>query len=163
RVPSPPERPEEEPRAQPAAGQVLREPGRGEQPRGHAQPPPAAPQADRHVPLPAGSRGRLAWHGLGRADRRRPGRRLDLLPPERPSGGGGMIGEYFKFAERGTNMLTEARGGLTTFMVMVYIVFLNASILGDGFKLAADDPGRIALSAGTALIAGIMTIAMGVY
>ncbi|MBI2780229.1 MAG: NCS2 family permease [Chloroflexi bacterium] len=55
------------------------------------------------------------------------------------------------------------RGGLTTFMVMVYIVFLNASILGDGFKLAADDPGRIALSAGTALIAGIMTIAMGAW
>ncbi|TAL12972.1 MAG: NCS2 family permease, partial [Chloroflexota bacterium] len=52
--------------------------------------------------------------------------------------------------------------GLTTFMVMVYIVFLNAGILGDGFQLAADDPMRIALSAGTALIAGIMTIAMGV-
>jgi AGZA family xanthine/uracil permease-like MFS transporter len=80
-----------------------------------------------------------------------------------PAGGGGMLAEYFKFAERGTNLLTEARGGLTTFMVMVYIVFLNASILGDGFKLAADDPGRIALSAGTALIAGIMTIAMGAW
>jgi AGZA family xanthine/uracil permease-like MFS transporter len=72
------------------------------------------------------------------------------------------IAQYFRFAERGTTLATEARAGLTTFMVMVYIVFLNASILGDGFKLAADDPGRIALSAGTALIAGIMTIAMGV-
>jgi AGZA family xanthine/uracil permease-like MFS transporter len=72
-----------------------------------------------------------------------------------------MIGEYFKFAERGTNLLTETRGGLTTFMVMVYIVFVNASILGDGFGL--DDPGRIAISAGTALVAGIMTIVMGVY
>ncbi len=71
------------------------------------------------------------------------------------------IAAYFKFAERKTDLLTEARAGLTTFMVMVYIVFLNAGILGDGFKLAADDPGRIALSAGTALIAGIMTIAMG--
>jgi AGZA family xanthine/uracil permease-like MFS transporter len=80
-----------------------------------------------------------------------------------PRGGGGMIADYFKFAERGTDLLTEVRGGLTTFMVMVYIVFLNASILGDGFKLAADDPGRIALSAGTALIAGIMTIAMGAF
>jgi AGZA family xanthine/uracil permease-like MFS transporter len=75
---------------------------------------------------------------------------------------GGAIADYFKFAERGTDLITEARGGLTTFMVMVYIVFVNASILGDGFKLAADDPGRIALAAGTALIAGIMTIAMGV-
>jgi len=72
-----------------------------------------------------------------------------------------MISRYFKFEERGTSLATEARAGLTTFMVMVYIVFLNAGILGDGFKLAADDPGRIALSAGTALIAGIMTIAMG--
>jgi len=73
-----------------------------------------------------------------------------------------MIADYFKFAERGTDLITEARGGLTTFMVMVYIVFVNASILGDGFGLSATDPGRIALSAGTALIAGIMTIAMGV-
>ena len=71
------------------------------------------------------------------------------------------IAQYFKFAERGTNLATEARAGLTTFMVMVYIVFVNAGILGDGFGLAADDPGRIALSAGTALIAGLMTIAMG--
>jgi AGZA family xanthine/uracil permease-like MFS transporter len=73
-----------------------------------------------------------------------------------------MIADYYKFAERGTDLITEARGGLTTFMVMVYIVFVNASILGDGFGLSATDPGRIALSAGTALIAGIMTIAMGV-
>ena len=73
-----------------------------------------------------------------------------------------MIASYFKFSERGTSLATEARAGLTTFMVMVYIVFLNAGILGDGFGLKPDDPGRIALSAGTALIAGIMTIAMGV-
>src|SRR5262245_16389349 len=74
-----------------------------------------------------------------------------------------MIANYFKFAERGTDLLTEARGGLTTFMVMVYIVFLNANILGDGFGIPFGDPGRAALSAGTALIAGIMTIAMGVW
>jgi adenine/guanine/hypoxanthine permease len=71
-----------------------------------------------------------------------------------------MIASYFKFAERKTDLLTEARAGLTTFMVMVYIVFVNASILGAGFKL--DPAGMTAVSAGTALIAGIMTIAMGV-
>jgi adenine/guanine/hypoxanthine permease len=76
-----------------------------------------------------------------------------------PMGEGGLA-RYFKFAERGTDLWTEARGGLTTFMVMVYIVFLNATILGDGFGL--DVAGRAAISAGTALIAGIMTIAMGV-
>ncbi len=72
-----------------------------------------------------------------------------------------MIADYFKFAERGTNIVTEARAGLTTFMVMVYIVFVNASILGAGFGL--DDGGKIAVSAGTALVAGVMTIAMGVF
>ena len=85
-------------------------------------------------------------------------RRKGREGPQRVDG----IASYFKFSERGTSLATEARAGLTTFMVMVYIVFLNAGILGDGFQLAADDPMRIALSAGTALIAGIMTIAMGV-
>ncbi|MCI0584594.1 MAG: NCS2 family permease [Chloroflexi bacterium] len=70
------------------------------------------------------------------------------------------IAAYFKFGERGTNLTTEARGGLTTFMVMVYIVFVNAGILGVGFGL--DPAGSVAVSAATALIAGIMTIAMGV-
>ena len=77
------------------------------------------------------------------------------------SSGGGMIADYFKFAERGTDLLTEARGGLTTFMVMVYIVFVNSSILTAGFKL--DTAGATAVSAATALIAGVMTIAMGVF
>ncbi len=72
---------------------------------------------------------------------------------------GGLAG-YFKFAERGTNLATEARGGLTTFVVMAYIIFVNAAILGAGFKL--DPAGIAAVSAGTALVAGIMTIAMGV-
>ena len=57
-------------------------------------------------------------------------------------------------------MATEIRGGLTTFMVMVYIIFVNAGILGAGFGL--DPAGIAAVSAATALIAGIMTIAMGV-
>jgi adenine/guanine/hypoxanthine permease len=76
------------------------------------------------------------------------------------AGGGGAIAEYFKFAERGTDMATEIRGGLTTFMVMVYIVFVNSSILSAGFGY--DPTLAVAVSAGTALIAGIMTIAMGV-
>jgi adenine/guanine/hypoxanthine permease len=81
-------------------------------------------------------------------------------PAPRTGGGGGAIGEYFKFAERGTTMATEIRGGLTTFMVMVYIVFVNSSILSAGFGY--DTAGAIGVSAATALIAGIMTIAMGV-
>ena len=71
-----------------------------------------------------------------------------------------FIARYFKFAERGTNILTESRAGLTTFMVMAYIIFVNPSILGAGFGLKPDQ--LAAYAAATALIAGIMTIAMGV-
>ena len=50
-------------------------------------------------------------------------------------------------------------------MVMAYIIFLNPSILMGGFTLPNVTPDAaftaVALSAGTALIAGIMTIAMG--
>jgi adenine/guanine/hypoxanthine permease len=72
-------------------------------------------------------------------------------------GNDNAIAEFFRFAERGTDFVTEARAGLTTFMVMAYIIFLNAGIIAKPLGL---DP--IAVSAATALIAGIMTIAMGV-
>jgi AGZA family xanthine/uracil permease-like MFS transporter len=66
------------------------------------------------------------------------------------------IAAYFRFADRKTDLVTEVRAGVTTFMVMAYIIFVNPSILG----AAGIDKG--AASAATALIAGIMTIAMGV-
>ncbi|HET7029690.1 MAG TPA: NCS2 family permease [Candidatus Limnocylindrales bacterium] len=68
------------------------------------------------------------------------------------------IATYFKFSERGTNLATEVRAGITTFMVMAYILFLNGNIIAKPLGL---DP--VAVSAGTALVAGIMTIAMGVF
>jgi AGZA family xanthine/uracil permease-like MFS transporter len=71
------------------------------------------------------------------------------------------IAQYFKFAERGTNISTETRAGLTTFMVMAYIIFLNPLILMGGFGDADPAFTAVAISAGTALVAGIMTIAMG--
>ncbi len=65
---------------------------------------------------------------------------------------------FFKFTERGTNIGTEARAGLTTFMVMAYILFVNGNIIAKPLGLDA-----AAVAAGTALIAGIMTLAMGVF
>ena len=35
---------------------------------------------------------------------------------------------FFKFTERGTNVGTEIRAGVTTFLVMVYIIALNPAI-----------------------------------
>jgi adenine/guanine/hypoxanthine permease len=68
------------------------------------------------------------------------------------------IASYFKFRERGTDLATEARAGLTTFMVMAYIIFLNGNIIAKPLGL---DP--IAVAAGTALVAGVVTLAMGIY
>ena len=66
------------------------------------------------------------------------------------------IAAYFKFSERGTTLATEVRAGITTFMVMAYILLVNPSIL------AAAGISVPAASAATALVAGVMTIAMGV-
>ena len=68
------------------------------------------------------------------------------------------IASYFKFAERGTNWLTETRAGVTTFMVMAYIIFLNPNIIAGPLGLPVP-----AVAAATALVAGVMTIAMGVF
>ncbi|MFY1673559.1 NCS2 family permease [Plantactinospora sp. WMMB334] len=69
---------------------------------------------------------------------------------------------YFEITARGSTPGREVRGGLATFFTMAYIVVLNPLILGnavdgDGARLAIP-----ALAAATALVAGVMTILMGV-
>src|SRR5439155_19818354 len=97
--------------------------------------------------------------GRGALRRRRESSDVAAMTDAAPrSGGGGMVAEFFKFAERGTDLVTESRAGLTTFMVMAYIIFLNGNIIAKPLGL---DP--VAVSAGTALIAGIVTLAMGIY
>jgi len=66
------------------------------------------------------------------------------------------LASFFKFQERGTTFGTEVRAGVTTFMVMVYIVAVNPLIL----SAAGIDPA--AAAAATALVAAVMTILMGV-
>jgi adenine/guanine/hypoxanthine permease len=75
---------------------------------------------------------------------------------------------FFKISERGSTVSRELRGGLVTFITMAYIVVLNPLILGfapdaDGqFLGGGDAPNLPAIAAGTALVAGVMTILMGV-
>jgi AGZA family xanthine/uracil permease-like MFS transporter len=69
---------------------------------------------------------------------------------------------YFEISARGSTIGREVRGGLVTFFTMAYIVVLNPLILGgskdgDGATLPI-----AALAAATALVAGVMTILMGV-
>jgi AGZA family xanthine/uracil permease-like MFS transporter len=63
----------------------------------------------------------------------------------------------FKLSERGTNARVEALGGLTTFLTMAYIVFVNPAILS-----AAGMPFE-AVAVATALAAAIFSIAMGLF
>jgi len=69
---------------------------------------------------------------------------------------------YFEISARGSHLSREIRGGFATFFTMAYIVVLNPLILGSGTDA---DRGKLpiaALAAGTALVAGVMTILMGV-
>ncbi|MFA6070569.1 MAG: NCS2 family permease, partial [Janthinobacterium sp.] len=42
-----------------------------------------------------------------------------------------FLERYFKLKDNGTNVRTELLAGLTTFLTMAYIIFVNPSILGD--------------------------------
>lgn len=70
---------------------------------------------------------------------------------------GGVLDQRFRLSERGSDVRTEVLAGITTFMTMAYILFVNPTILGTG-----DDglPFAAVLSV-TGLAAGVMTIAMG--
>jgi AGZA family xanthine/uracil permease-like MFS transporter len=78
---------------------------------------------------------------------------------------------WFHMSERGSNLGTEVRGGIVTFVTMAYIVVLNPLIVGTAKDINGNFPGggqdigqSISLvAAATALIAGLMTIFMGVY
>src|SRR5438876_9787268 len=75
----------------------------------------------------------------------------------------GALDGWFQLRARGTDVGTEVRAGLTTFMVMAYIIFVNPIILGfvgvpglEGKGL----PFAPTLTV-TCLTAGVMSIAMG--
>jgi AGZA family xanthine/uracil permease-like MFS transporter len=80
-------------------------------------------------------------------------------PASQPRNG---FDRFFEISTRGSTIGREVRGGLATFFTMAYIVVLNPLILGsttdaDGRKLPLT-----AVAAVTALVAGVMTILMGV-
>ncbi len=69
------------------------------------------------------------------------------------------MGGFFRFSERGTNLRTEAIAGLTTFMTMAYIIFVNPSILsteGTGLSIQG-------VFFATCIAAAAASIAMGVF
>jgi len=78
------------------------------------------------------------------------------------------IDRYFTITERGSTVWTEVRGGLVTFFTMSYIIVLNPLIIGtvaDGtgdFLGDGSAPNLAMIAATTALVAGVLSILMGV-
>ncbi|MBC9227692.1 NCS2 family permease [Aeromicrobium sp. 636] len=80
------------------------------------------------------------------------------------------LDRYFKISQRGSSFGQEVRGGVVTFLTMAYIIVLNPIILSgvadaDGkFLGGGSEPGSgfATIAACTALVAGLLTILMGV-
>jgi len=85
--------------------------------------------------------------------------------PQPPAGG---LDGFFSITARGSTISREIRGGLATFFTMAYIVVLNPLIIGTqadstgGFLGGGAAPNLPMVAATTALVAGVMTILMGV-
>jgi adenine/guanine/hypoxanthine permease len=80
------------------------------------------------------------------------------------------IKKFFKIEERGSSLRIELLGGLTTFLTMAYILFVNPSIMGGMITLDDGTPLQLvegldlqAVFLATALAAGLATIAMGLF
>ncbi|MBR6458651.1 MAG: NCS2 family permease [Actinomycetaceae bacterium] len=76
------------------------------------------------------------------------------------------LDRFFHLSERGTTIGSEIRGGFVTFFTMAYILVLNPIILSGTdstgkYLGGGDEPNMVAIAAGTALVAGIVTILMG--
>jgi adenine/guanine/hypoxanthine permease len=68
-----------------------------------------------------------------------------------------MLAQFFKLHENGTDVRTELVAGLTTFLTMAYIIFVNPSILG-----SAGMPKESVFVA-TCLVSALGTAVMGLY
>src|SRR6476620_1647918 len=74
-------------------------------------------------------------------------------------GADNFLERFFKLRTWGTTVGTEVMAGVTTFMVMAYIIFVNPTIL----TTTQQDASRAGITTATCLVAGIMTLFMGLF
>lgn len=74
-----------------------------------------------------------------------------------PPADAGLLEKFFQLKANGTNVKTEILAGLTTFMTMAYIIFVNPAILVN----AGMDKGAVLVA--TALASAVATLFMGLY
>src|SRR2546430_9960056 len=68
-----------------------------------------------------------------------------------------VLDRYFNLSESGSTVRTELIAGLTTFLTMVYIVFVNPQILGN----AGMDKGAVFVA--TCIASAVSTLVMALY
>jgi AGZA family xanthine/uracil permease-like MFS transporter len=76
-----------------------------------------------------------------------------------------LLDRRFRFSANGTTLRRDTMAGATTFIVMSYIIFVNPSILGFLGVKGLEGKGLPfnGVLASTCLVAGVMTILMGLY
>ena len=73
------------------------------------------------------------------------------------------LDRFFKISERGSSVRTEIVAGVATWLTMAYILFVNPAILGSVADRAGTTLAFPEVLTVTALVAGVMTLAMGIY
>ncbi len=84
-------------------------------------------------------------------------RKAKAAPAVRESGFAKALDNYFGLKKAGTDVRTETVAGLTTFLTMAYIIFVNPQILAN----AGMDKGAVFVA--TCLASAICTLIMGLY
>src|SRR5262245_43048526 len=77
--------------------------------------------------------------------------------PDKPGDRASILDGYFGLTRHGVTWRTELVAGLTTFLTMVYILFVNPTILAN----AGMDKGAVFVA--TCIAAAVSTLAMGLY
>ncbi|HJQ06495.1 MAG TPA: NCS2 family permease [Nocardioides sp.] len=78
-----------------------------------------------------------------------------------------ILERLFQIQQRGSTVGREIRGGIVTFFTMAYIIALNPLIIGfvkdahGAYLGGGSGPNLSMIAAGTALVAGVMSILMG--
>ncbi|MDQ7096982.1 NCS2 family permease [Desulfosporosinus sp. PR] len=81
----------------------------------------------------------------------------DMSKNSHPPVSRGFLDSFFHLSELGTSTRTEVLAGITTFVTMAYILFVNPNILKDaGMPISAT-------FAATAIAAAVATLIMGLY
>jgi adenine/guanine/hypoxanthine permease len=76
-----------------------------------------------------------------------------------------VLGRRFRFPDHGTTLARDTVAGMTTFIVMSYIIFVNPAILGFSGVPGLQGQGLPfdAVLTSTCLVAGVMTVVMGLF